>query len=69
MRWWPRQVAFTIASWRMTPPIGAVTAINRLAQREVGAMIDHLVGDKVLPDGIRQDIIERTDGTPCSSRR
>jgi len=39
-------------------------AINRLAQREVGAMIDHLVGAKVLPEGIRQDIIERTDGIP-----
>jgi class 3 adenylate cyclase/predicted ATPase len=38
--------------------------INRLTQREVGAMIDHVVGDKVLPANIRQDIIERTDGIP-----
>src|SRR5499427_5765864 len=45
-------------------PHVTVLAINRLAQREVGAMIDHLVGDKVLPEGIRQDIIERTDGIP-----
>src|SRR5262252_2981355 len=45
-------------------PHVTVLAINRLAQREVGAMIDHLVGDKLLPEGIRQDIIERTDGIP-----
>jgi len=46
------------------PPHVTALAINRLAQREVGAMIDHLVDDKVLPEGIRQDIIERTDGIP-----
>src|SRR6516162_1118725 len=49
--------------WIGRPHVTAF-AINRLAQREVGAMIDHLVGDKVLPEGIRQDIIERTDGIP-----
>src|SRR5262245_3100744 len=45
--------------WIGRPHVTAL-AINRLAQREVGAMIDHLVGDTVLPEGIRQDIIERT---------
>src|SRR5215470_12763153 len=45
-------------------PHVTVLAVNRLAQREVGAMIDHLVGDKLLPEGIWQDIIERTDGIP-----
>ena len=49
--------------WIGRPHVTAL-AINRLAQREVGAMIDHLVGAKVLPEGIRQDIIERTDGIP-----
>jgi class 3 adenylate cyclase/predicted ATPase len=39
-------------------------ALNRLAPREVGAMIDHIVGNKPLPENIRQDIIERTDGIP-----
>ena len=34
------------------------------AQREVGAMIDRVVGNKLLPASIRQDIIERTDGIP-----
>src|SRR5262249_57065044 len=38
--------------------------LNRLAPREVGAMIDHIVGNNPLPANIRQDIIERTDGIP-----
>jgi predicted ATPase len=38
--------------------------INRLAEREVSAMIDRLVGNKLIPPSIRQDIIERTDGIP-----
>ena len=38
--------------------------LNRLAEREVGAMIDGVIGNKVLPANIRQDIIERTDGIP-----
>ena len=38
--------------------------INRLAEREVGAMIDGVIGNKLLPANIRQDIIERTDGIP-----
>jgi predicted ATPase len=38
--------------------------INRLADREVDAMIDRVVGNKLLPASVRQDIIERTDGIP-----
>ena len=38
--------------------------INRLAEREIGAMIDRVIGNKLLPANIRQDIIERTDGIP-----
>jgi predicted ATPase len=38
--------------------------INRLAEREVGAMIDGVIGNKLLSANIRQDIIERTDGIP-----
>lgn len=38
--------------------------INRLTKHQVGAMIDGVVGSKLLPAGIRQDIIERTDGVP-----
>ena len=38
--------------------------VNRLAEREVSAMIDRVVGNKLIPASIRQDIIERTDGIP-----
>ena len=41
-----------------------VLSLNRLVPREVGAMIDHLAGNKPLPTNIRLDIIERTDGIP-----
>jgi class 3 adenylate cyclase/predicted ATPase len=49
--------------WIGRPHVTALT-LNRLTQREVGAMIDHLVGSKALPASVRQDIIERTDGIP-----
>ena len=39
-------------------------SLNRLAEREVSAMIDRVVGNKFLPVGVRLDIIERTDGIP-----
>ena len=45
------------APWIGRAYVTALT-INRLTQIEVSAMIDHLVGDKVLPASIRQDIIE-----------
>ena len=38
--------------------------VNRLAEREAGAMIDGIVGNNALPANLRQDIIERTDGIP-----
>ena len=49
--------------WIGRPHVTALT-INRLAQREIDAMIDRVVGNKSLPANIRQDIIERTDGIP-----
>jgi class 3 adenylate cyclase/predicted ATPase len=51
------------APWVGQPQVTAL-ALNRLGQREVGSMIDHVVGDKPLPADIRKDIIERTDGIP-----
>jgi class 3 adenylate cyclase/tetratricopeptide (TPR) repeat protein len=51
------------APWIGRPYVTALT-INRLAEREIGAMIDRLVGNKLLPASVRQDIIERTDGIP-----
>ena len=49
--------------WIGRPYVTALT-LNRLAQREIDAMIDRVVGNKLLPASVRQDIIERTDGIP-----
>jgi class 3 adenylate cyclase/predicted ATPase len=49
--------------WIGRPHVTMLT-INRLAQREVSAMIDRTAGNKVLSASIRQEIIERTDGIP-----
>jgi class 3 adenylate cyclase/tetratricopeptide (TPR) repeat protein len=49
--------------WIGQPHVTMLT-INRLTEREVGAIIDRIVGNKRLPASIRQDIIERTDGIP-----
>jgi class 3 adenylate cyclase/predicted ATPase len=49
--------------WIGRPHVAALT-LNRLAQREVGAIIDRVVGNQLLPAKIRQDIIERSDGIP-----
>jgi predicted ATPase len=45
--------------WIGRPHVTALT-INRLAEREVGVMIDRVVGNKMLPASIRQDIIALT---------
>ena len=49
--------------WIGRPYVTALT-INRLGERDVGAIIDRVVGNKPLPESIRQDIMERTDGIP-----
>ena len=49
--------------WIGRPYVTALT-INRLAQRDIEAMIDGVVGNKLIPANVRQDIIERTDGIP-----
>src|SRR5512140_3402426 len=51
------------APWIGRPYVTALT-INRLAQRDIEAMIDRVVGNKLIPANVRQDIIERTDGIP-----
>jgi predicted ATPase len=45
-------------------PYVSTLSLNRLGERETGAMIDRVSGNKALPENIRQDIIERTDGVP-----
>ena len=49
--------------WIGRPYVTALT-LNRLGEREIAAMIDGVTGNKPLPESIRQDIIERTDGIP-----
>ena len=49
--------------WIGRPYVAALT-INRLAQHDIEAMIDRVVGNKLIPAGVRKDIIERTDGIP-----
>jgi class 3 adenylate cyclase/predicted ATPase len=49
--------------WIGQPHVTALT-INRLARREIEAMIDRIAGNKPMPTNIRQEIIERTDGIP-----
>ena len=49
--------------WIGRPDVTALT-LNRLGEREVVAMIDRVSGNKALPESIRQNIMERTDGIP-----
>ena len=49
--------------WVGRPYVTALT-INRLAERDISAMIDRVVGNRLLPANVRLDIIERTDGIP-----
>ncbi len=49
--------------WLGRPYVTALT-INRLTEREAGAMIDRIVGAKPLLPSIRKSIIERSDGIP-----
>jgi class 3 adenylate cyclase len=51
------------APWIGQPHVTALT-LSRLPKRAVDAMIGGVVGNKLLPASIRQDIIERTDGIP-----
>jgi class 3 adenylate cyclase/predicted ATPase len=50
-------------TWIGQPHVSFLS-LTRLVPREVGAVIDHIVGNKSLPANLRQDIIERTDGIP-----
>jgi class 3 adenylate cyclase/tetratricopeptide (TPR) repeat protein len=51
------------APWVGRPHVTALT-INRLAPREVVALIEQVAGNRRLPADIRQDIVERADGIP-----
>jgi predicted ATPase len=49
--------------WVGRPHVTSLT-LNRLGDREIAAMIERVTGNKALPNSVRQDIIERTDGIP-----
>jgi class 3 adenylate cyclase/predicted ATPase len=49
--------------WIGRPYVTALS-LNRLAQRDILAMIEGVVGNKSIPASVRHDIIERTDGIP-----
>ena len=49
--------------WIGRPHVSLI-ALNRLAERDIAAMIDRVAGNKPLAASIREEIIERTDGIP-----
>ena len=49
--------------WIGRPYVTALS-LNRLDVREIAGMIDRVIGNKALPESMRRDIIERTDGIP-----
>jgi class 3 adenylate cyclase/predicted ATPase len=49
--------------WAGRPYVTTLT-LNRLGDRDIGTLIDGLVGNNPLPASLRADIIERTDGIP-----
>ena len=51
------------APWVGRPHVTALT-INRLTPRDAMALIERVVGNRLLAENIRQDIVERTDGIP-----
>jgi len=51
------------APWVGRPHV-TMLSINRLTRHDVEALIDRVAGNKQLPPGIREDIVERADGVP-----
>jgi class 3 adenylate cyclase/predicted ATPase len=49
--------------WAGRPHVTELT-LHRLPPRDINFLIERVVGDRLLPAGIREDIIERTDGIP-----
>jgi class 3 adenylate cyclase len=49
--------------WIGEPHVTALT-LNRLTGREIGAMVEDVLGNISLPSSIQKEIIERTDGIP-----
>jgi predicted ATPase len=56
------------APWVGQPHVTALT-LNRLGKRDAATIIERIVGNKELPADVMAEIVERTDGIPCSWRR
>ena len=54
--------------WIGRPHVTALT-LNRLGTHEIDDIITRVAGNKPLPESIRRDIIERTDGIPLFVRK
>jgi predicted ATPase len=52
-----------VPPWIGRPHVTSLT-INRMAERDVDTIIDGVAGTKPIPESVRKDIIERTDGIP-----
>jgi class 3 adenylate cyclase/predicted ATPase len=52
-----------VPPWIGRPHVTLLT-INRMAERDVDAIIDLVAENKPIPKSVRKDIIERTDGIP-----
>jgi predicted ATPase len=49
--------------WLERPYVTALN-LNRLGDRDIAALIDQITRNKPLPESVRRDIVERTDGIP-----
>ena len=52
-----------VPPWMGRPHVSSLM-LNRMVKRDVDAIIDLVAGDKPIPESVRKDIIERTDGIP-----
>jgi class 3 adenylate cyclase/tetratricopeptide (TPR) repeat protein len=51
------------APWSELPQVTALT-LNRLDRRSGAAMVEHIAGNRKLPDVVAAEIVERADGVP-----
>jgi TOMM system kinase/cyclase fusion protein len=50
-------------AWHHRSYVTAIT-VNRLSRQHIARVAEHVAGDKHLPEAVRQQIVEKTDGVP-----
>ncbi len=50
-------------SWIANPPVTALV-LSRLAQHDAGMMVAQIIGDRLVPTSLRENIVEKCDGVP-----